>query len=102
VSNSSVFNIQAKVLNSLQDLQLNERELRLQQEIRGISLVYDKELNNGYYYNYLTVMFCYLMLLQGMIMNTRERLKVVVFCMLPVLTQYLSVSLQSLRICSMV
>jgi len=28
VSNSSVFNIRAKVLNSLQDLQLNEREFQ--------------------------------------------------------------------------
>jgi len=30
VSNSSVFNIRAKVLNSLQDLQLNEREREFQ------------------------------------------------------------------------
>jgi len=49
----------------------------------------------------------YVMLLQGTplksdYLNTRERMKVVVFCILPVLTQYLSVSLQSLRICSMV
>jgi len=28
VSNSSVFNVQARVLNSLQDLQLNEREFQ--------------------------------------------------------------------------